>query len=223
MCTQALVQVVLADDHPLFLRGINDLVSASPEIAIVGETTSGLKALQLITELQPDVAVLDVSMPDMSGLLVAEQLLAERCPSRLVFLSANEDPSFVRRALSLGVGGYLFKRSAGEHLINAVRAASEGGLYIDPSIAKRVVPPYKLMATPQAGRKCPRDLTDREQEVMKLVAFGFSNKEVAAKIGVTAKSVETYRSRASEKLELRTRARIVQYALLQGWFGELRS
>lgn len=223
MKPQALVRIALADDHPLFLRGIRDLVATIPDIAVVGEAATGPAALQLVTQLAPDVAVLDVSMPGMSGLTVAERMLAGNAPTRLVFLSANEDPSLVRRALSLGAGGYLFKRSAGEHLVEAIRVAHGGGLYIDPAMARRVNSPCNLIVRAKADVRPQRDLSEREQEVMKLVAFGFSNKEVAAKLGVTAKSVETYRSRASDKLELRTRARIVEYALLQGWFGEHRS
>ncbi|WP_162501617.1 response regulator transcription factor, partial [Methylobacterium crusticola] len=138
-------------------------------------------------------------------------------------LSAHDDRTYVRQALGAGARGYVLKRSVGENLLQAIRAVSGSGLYLDPAIADRFVPISDLIV-PRAGGRCERGappLTEREREVIRLIALGFTNKEVAGKLGVTAKSVETYKTRASEKLDIRTRSKIVQYAMLQGWFQNL--
>ncbi|ACL55879.1 response regulator transcription factor [Methylobacterium nodulans] len=210
------VRVLLADDHPVFLGGVRALLEDAADVTIVGEATSGSRALRLITETRPDVAVLDVAMPEMHGIAVAQHLAAEVSPTRVVILSVHEDRTYVREALIAGVRGYVLKRSAGENLVQAVRAVSGSGLYIDPAIADRFVSTSDIM--PRTGARTVPMLTDREREVVRLIALGFTNKEVASKLGVTAKSVETYKMRATEKLDIRTRAKIVQYAMLQGWF-----
>lgn len=216
------IRVLLADDHPLFLRGVRDLLEATTDFIVTGEATTGPRASRLVTETQPDVAVLDVSMPGMSGILVMKQLLEEGCPTRFVLLSAHEDPAIIRQGLAAGARAYLLKRSAGELLPHAIAAAYECGLYIDPVIAGRFVQTCDVDRLPGARlMRTKPSLTEREREVMKLIAFGFSNKEVAGKLGVTSKSVETYKSRASEKLAIRSRSRIVEYAVLQGWFSDL--
>ncbi|MBX9932034.1 MAG: response regulator transcription factor [Methylobacterium sp.] len=216
------IRVVLSDDHPLFLEGVRSLLEIASDIDIVGEANSGARALRLITDLKPDVAVLDISMPSSNGISVTKQLVAAGSPTRVVILSFHDDRTFVREALDAGARGYVLKRSAGENLLQAIRSTYGGGLYLDPAITEQLLPPAdstKRRSDRNGG--LAQTLTDREREVIRLIALGFTNKEVAGKLGVTAKSVETYKLRASEKLELHTRTKIVQYAVLQGWFREL--
>ena len=222
--TTAETKVVIVDDHPLILRGIRDLVESSDDLTVVGETGSSLEALRLIADAEPDVAVIDVALPEMSGIAIVRQLVSEGCRTRFILISAHEDSVTITQGLATGARGYLLKRSASEHLLHAIRIASKNGFYMDPAIIGRFLPAQNG-AWPHAGNatRAKQGLTDREREVIKLIAFGYSNKEVAAKLGVTAKSVETYKMRASDKLEMRTRSRFVQYALLQGWFRELQS
>ncbi|GJD50050.1 Transcriptional regulatory protein DegU [Methylobacterium crusticola] len=216
-------KIVLADDHPIFLAGMRGLLEGVPDLAVVGEAATGGRALRLIAETQPDVAVLDVSMPEMHGIAVAKQLAAEASPVRVLMLSAHDDRTYVRQALGAGARGYILKRSAGACLLQAIRAVSGRGLYLDPAIAERFVVTGDHGASRARGRDddTPPPLTEREREVIRLVAFGFTNKEVAGKLGITDKSVETYKSRASEKLDIGTRSKIVQYAILQGWMQNL--
>lgn len=219
------VKLFLVDDHPIFLEGIRSLLEQASEVSIVGQATSGGRALRLITELQPDVVILDVSMPDMNGTALVKQLIALKSTTKLIVLSAHEDRIFVREAIAAGARGYVLKRSVSENLVQAIRAVSTGGLYLDPAIAERMLPARDCVSRSESRLTeiIRQPLTDREREVIRLVAYGYTNKEVAGKLGVTSKSVETYKMRASEKLDIRTRTKIVQYAMLQGWFNSVQA
>ena len=210
-------RIVLADDHPVVLGGLRNLIVAEPDLEVVGEATTGNAALKLIKEKQPDIAVIDISMPECNGVVLARRL-AEECPSvRVLVLTFYEDQSYVRQALDHGARGYLLKRSAAENLIIAIRAVLLGGLYIDPGVADRM-----FVANGRTGSRSSRNtstlgLSAREEEVLKLIALGHSNKEIAGELDISAKSVETYKTRGTEKLGLKTRADIVRYAASQGW------
>jgi DNA-binding NarL/FixJ family response regulator len=210
-------RIVLADDHPVVLGGLRNLIVTEPDLEVVGEATTGSVALQLIKDKQPDVAVIDISMPECNGVVLARRL-ADECPHvRVLVLTFYEDQSYVRQALEHGARGYLLKRSAAENLIIAIRAVLLGGLYIDPGVAERM-----SAANTRPGSRSSRDtstlgLSGREEEVLKLIALGHSNKEIAGELDISAKSVETYKTRGTEKLGLRTRAEIVRYAASQGW------
>ncbi len=224
-CAERPVRLFLVDDHPLFLDGVRSLIDDAPEILVIGQAYSGARALRLISEMLPDVVTLDLSMPDMNGTNLAKQIGALPAPPRIVVLTAHEERIFVREAIAAGARGYVLKRSAGDNLLQAIRAVSDGGLYLDPAIAERMLPQRECPSRHPLGQldDCHHPLTDREREVIRLVAFGYTNKEVAARLGVTSKSVETYKTRASRKLDIRTRTKIVQYALLQGWFDAIAS
>ena len=215
------VSVVLADDHPIFLDGLRHLLASSPDIDIVGEAGSGAQAVAMITSLQPRIAVVDVSMPDISGITVLQQLGQAAVPTRVIVLTLSDDPSIVNQAIRLGARGYVLKRSARDNLLFAIRSVSRNGLYIDPLVAGRMMElgsGRRAQGRSTGSAALPKDLTPREADVLKRIAFGYTIKEIASQIGVTAKSVETYKTRASEKFHLVSRAKIVQFAILQGWF-----
>jgi DNA-binding NarL/FixJ family response regulator len=216
------IRVALADDHPVVLAGIRALLQEAPEITLVGEAATGSAALQMICECQPDVAVIDISMPDLNGIDLALQL-AKSCPQvKLLALTVHEDRAYVQPLLKAGARGYLLKRSAAEDLVRAIRAIASGGIYLDPAIADRA------LSDAARGGKSSNDhpgddesLSQREGEVLRLTAQGHSNKEIAARLDVSIKTVETYKTRAAEKLGLRTRADIVRYGVSQGWLIKL--
>jgi len=214
------IRIVLADDHPIFLSGLRSLIQAERDLELAGEASNGIAALKLIRELQPHLAVVDISMPDMNGILLSRRLSDETPAVKVLVLTLHDDRSYLKQALDAGVRGYVLKRSAAENLVQAVRAVVTGGLYVDPSIAN-----YLFEANPkrtaQKGTLGVQDLTEREAEVLKLVALGFTTKEIARKIDVGSKTIETYRTRGSEKLGLRTRADIVRYASAQGWLANV--
>ncbi|HEX2555089.1 MAG TPA: response regulator transcription factor [Microvirga sp.] len=214
------IRVALADDHPVVLAGVKALLQAAPDFDVVGEATTGGTALDLVMRTRPDVAVIDLSLPDLSGLDLAERL-AQACPGvKVLALTVHEDRAYVQRLLQAGAKGYLLKRSAADDLPRAIRAVAAGGLYLDPAVAGMALagaPAAALPDRPEGGE----DLSPREREVLRLTAQGFANKEIAGRLEVSVKTVETYKARAAEKLGLRTRAEIVRYGASQGWLDRL--
>ena len=212
------IRVAIADDHPVVLAGIKALLQAAPEIELVGEAASGTAALAIVTQLLPDVAVLDLSMPGISGLELA-QLLAEQCPGvKIIALTVHEDRAYVQPLLQAGARGFLLKRSAAEELVRAVRAVAAGGMALDPAVADKAFPERHRH---EAAAVITVDLSPRETDVLRFTAQGFGNKEIAGRLHVSVKTVETYKARAAEKLGLRSRAAIVRYGAAQGWLDGL--
>jgi DNA-binding NarL/FixJ family response regulator len=214
-------RIALCDDHPIVLAGLQNLIASEEDFEMVGTATSGLTALKLIVDKQPDIALIDISMPELNGIALARKL-AEDAPSvRVMVLTVYEDRAFLRQALDAGVRGYLLKRSAAENLIQAARAVLTGGIYVDPAIVDRVF----VNNAPRQGRNGDRPmmpaLTERESEVLKLTARGFTNNETARRLDIGVKSVETYKARGLEKLGLSTRADLVRYAAAEGWLANI--
>ena len=210
-------RIVLADDHPIVLDGLRNLVRAEDDFELVGEAVSGFSALKLIRERRPDVAVLDISMPELNGIVLSRRLADEMPDIRLLILTLHEDRAYLNQALEAGVRGYVLKRSAVENLVQAIRAVMVGGLYIDPAIVRRVFDDNKSSKKLAAKKGVFPALTDREADVLKMAALGFTNKEIASRLDVGVKSVETYKARGLEKVGLKTRAELVRYASGQGW------
>jgi DNA-binding NarL/FixJ family response regulator len=211
-------RIVLADDHPIVLDGLRNLVRAEPDFELVGEAAGGLAALKVIRDKRPDVAVLDISMPEINGIVLSRRLAGEMPGLRILVLTLHEDRAYLNQALEAGVRGYVLKRSAVENLVQAIRAVMVGGTYVDPAIAGRVFDGKRANAKPSANKSgAAPALTEREAAVLKMAALGFTNKEIASRLDVGVKSVETYKARGLEKLGLRTRAELVRYASTQGW------
>lgn len=206
------IRVALADDHPVVLAGVRALLQAAPEIELVGEAPTGAAALALMASAAPDVMVMDISMPELTGLEVARRAVHEHPAVKLLALTMHEDRAYLQQLLQAGVRGYLLKRSAAEELVRAIRAVFSGGVYIDPAVAHKLLNPATDSAAVPTG-----ELSEREEAVLRLTARGFSNKEAAAQLELSVKTVETYRARAAEKLGLRTRAEIVRYGAARGW------
>ena len=211
------IRIVLADDHPIVLDGLRNLIRAEPDFELVGEAASGLSALKIIREQRPDVAVLDISMPELNGIVLSRRLAGEMPGLRLLVLTLHEDRAYLNQALEAGVRGYVLKRSAVENLVQAIRAVMVGGLYIDPAIVGRVFESKQVNKRLAARKGVAPALTDREADVLKMAALGFTNKEIASRLDVGVKSIETYKARGLEKLGLKTRAELVRYASGQGW------
>jgi DNA-binding NarL/FixJ family response regulator len=216
----AATRIVLADDHPVVLNGLRNLIQAEDDLDLVGEASTGLSALKVIREQRPDVAVVDISMPELNGIMLSRRIAEEMPAIRLLVLTLHEDRAYLRQALEAGVLGYVLKRSAAENLVHAIRAVVIGALYVDPAIADRMSEPSpKRAGRPKEGGASV--LTDREAEVLKLAARGFTNKEIACQLAIGVKSVETYKARGGEKLGLKTRAALVRYASAQGWLADI--
>jgi DNA-binding NarL/FixJ family response regulator len=214
-----IVRVVLADDHPIVREGLRLLVNAQSDMRVVGEAADGHAAWLAAKELAPDVLVMDLSMPVLGG-ADATARVKEECPKvRVLALTLHEEPFYLTRLLRAGASGYVLKRAAAAELVHAVRIVASGGTYIDPALAATLVEGY--LDAQETGAQPQRDaLSDREREVLVRIAHGFSNKEIGAALGISVKTVETYKSRVAEKLGLRSRVDIVRYAARQGWLNE---
>ena len=210
-------RIVLADDHPIVLDGLRNLLRAESDFELVSEAASGLAALKVIREQRPDVAVLDISMPEVNGIVLSRRLAAELPALRVLVLTLHEDRAYLNQALEAGVRGYVLKRSAVENLVQAIRAVTVGGVYVDPAISGRVLDGRRDGSNASAHGAVGPALTEREAAVLKMAALGFTNKEVAGRLDVGIKSVETYKARGLGKLGLKTRAELVRYASAQGW------
>jgi DNA-binding NarL/FixJ family response regulator len=212
-------RVVLADDHPITLAGLRMLIEADPDFEVVAEAASGPEALDAIVATKPDVAILDISLPQMNGIALARHL-AKDCPAvGVIALTSHEDRTYLDQALDAGVRGYVLKKSTTACLSHAIRGVLVGGLYIDPAIAgERFQSPRRNKRPAAAGAAA---LTERETEVLKFVARGLTNKEIATRLDLSPKSVETYRARGTAKAGLKTRSDIVRFASLRGWFADV--
>jgi DNA-binding NarL/FixJ family response regulator len=204
-------RVVVADDHPFILLSLRQLIAAETDFELVGEASTGLEALRIIKATLPDIAVVDLAMPELNGVSLVRRLREEGIGVRVVILTSSEDEAHLTQALAAGVAGFVVKRAATESLIPALRAVLTGGTFVHPSIAGRLEP-RRVRRSEDAAI-----LSAREEETLKLTASGYATKEIANRLGVGAKTVETYRMRASEKLGLKSRADIVRYALTVGW------
>ncbi|KPG00111.1 response regulator transcription factor [Rhodopseudomonas palustris] len=214
------LRVFLADDHPVVLSGMKALVAGDPAIEIVGEASDGPNALRRAIELRPDVAVLDLSMPGLNGIEVARKFLAA-CPEcRVLVLTVHEDGAYLRQLLDLGVSGYVLKRSATDELIRGIHAVGTGGIYLDPAIAGRAIGRTAPHIQNGDEHSAVSDLSTREIEVLRLAAVGHSNKTIAAKLQIGAKSVETYKARGMAKLGFHNRVEVVRFALSMGWLSD---
>ena len=208
------IRVLLADDHEMVRQGLKLLIDRQPDMQVVGEAGDGRAALDAVTSLQPEVAVVDVSMPEMHG-LAATRGIRELAPSTaIVALTRYTDEAYVNEFFNAGALGYVLKQSSSRELVDAVRAAAAGRRYLDSSLSSRVA-----SSMDGKGRAAPR-VTERESEVLRLMSLGHSNKEIAAALTLSVKTVEVHKANAMRKLGLTGRTDVVRYALLQGWLRD---
>jgi DNA-binding NarL/FixJ family response regulator len=213
-------RIILAIDHPIVLAGLRHLIQHEHDLEISGTASTALAAFKLIQDSLPDLVVVDISKSVLTGIGLLHRIAEQGIALRTLMLSRHEDRAHVRQALQAGAHGYVLKRSASEHFIVGIRAVLAGGTYIDPTIAGKM---FKIESGSRGRRleeHAAADLTERETDVLKLVALGFTNKEIAHQLGIGVKSVETYKARGSEKLGLKTRVELVRYALAQDWLAK---
>ena len=211
------IRVLIADDHAILRAGLKMLVNAQPDMEVVAEASDGAKAVLAASETRPDVALLDLTMPGSGGMRALEEMARNRHKTRVLILTMHDDPAYLRSVLAAGASGYLLKRTAHVELLAAIRAVHRGGTFVDPSLADVLVQDVLAKRGPKARPRRPVNiLSDREQQVIKLVAQGYSSQQIAEQIFVGVKTVETYRARIADKLGLRTRSELVRYAVRMG-------
>jgi two-component system response regulator NreC len=207
--------ILLADDHRIFRDGLRPLLTAQDDLTVVAEADNGFEALQLARELAPDVAVLDISMPGLNGIEVAQRLTHEAPGVKTIILSMHSDRRFVLAALRAGVRGYLLKDTGIEELLAAVRSVCAGHIHLCAAVSEQVVRDYVSLATDDEGSAFAV-LSAREREVLQMLAEGLATKEVAGRLHLSAKTVESHRKSVMDKLEIRSIAELTRYAIREG-------
>lgn len=207
----AATRILIVDDHPLFRRGVIDALQAYPELQVVGEAGDGREALLKIGELQPDVIVTDVDMPDVGGLQLAEELLTENPSARIAILTMHQEARFLRKAADLGVLSYIVKDDSVSGIVEGISSAANGKPYVSPSLSSHALQPKS-----QGGENSANlgTLTRTERAVLKLVAQNRMSKEIAAELGISSRTVSTHRNNISAKLGLTHKLPLVNWALL---------
>ena len=207
--------MLIADDHTVLRSGLRMLLDAQVDIEVVGEADNGSQVLSLVETIQPDLVLLDVSMPGLGGLETLPILRKISPETRIVILTMHDDESYLRQALRDGASGYVLKRAADAELLSAIRAVMRGEVYVHPSLTRSLLD--DILPETNAESSNPWDtLSDRERDVLLRVAKGFTSAKIAEQLNLSPKTVDTYRSRGMEKLELRSRAALVQYTLSHG-------
>jgi two-component system response regulator NreC len=210
------LKILLAEDHRILREGLKMMIDEQPNMEVVGEADDGIEAWQKTTELQPDVVLMDVSMPRMNG-ADATRRIRELCPEvKIIALTAHRASAYLSQMLKAGASGYVLKNTAFNELVDAILAVAKGGRYID-----RASQELMLNAPPEnvtwKGDPQGKPLSEREMEVIALVANGYTNKEIANKLAISVKTVESHKANSMQKLDLKSRAEIVDYARFRGW------
>ncbi len=210
------LRVLLADDHVTVRHGLKLLIDGQDDMKVVAEASDGATAVQRAIELKPDVVVMDISMPGMNGLVATRTLKEQQPDMAVVTLTRHGDDAYLQELLRAGVSGYVLKQSAPAELLQAIRVAAAGGQYLDSTLTARVTAGFLAREGRRVG-KVAATISDRESGVLRLIASGYSNKEIAARLDLSVKTVEAHKANAMRKLGLAGRIDIVRYAILQGW------
>lgn len=210
------IRVLLADDHAIVREGVKMLLTAEPDIEVVGEAGDGVEVVELARRLKPDVVVMDISMPRLNGVEAARQIKEALPQIRTLALTMHTDDTYVFQLLKAGASGYVLKRAAATDLVQAVRAASRGEAFLYPSVDKAVVQDYLRRLEAGEGRESYDGLTEREKEILTLVAEGASNQKIAQSLFISVKTVQTHRGHILDKLGLHDRTQLVRYAIRKG-------
>jgi two-component system, NarL family, response regulator NreC len=214
-----LIRILLVDDHAVVRMGLNMLLNARPNMEVVGEASEGNEGIQKAEELKPDVVLMDLSMPHGKDGLSATSELKKILPdTSILVLTMHDDEEYLFRAIQAGASGCILKSAPHEELLQAIESVAKGNAYLYPSATKRLMEEY-LSHMKQDGSDSYSLLSDREKEVLTLIAKGYSNKEIAEKLIISVKTVETHKSKVMEKLQMKTRPELVSYALKKGLMG----
>lgn len=205
------VRVLLADDHAIFRAGLRALLQSLPRYEVVAEASDGAEALRLCRQCRPDIAVLDIGLPSLTGLDVAERLREEKTNIRVLIVSAHSDEEYVRQALRMDVAGYVSKDSTAEELEVALKAVERGSTFLSPTVSRQVVRDYVRRI--DVSRP---DLTPRQRDIVRLIAEGLATKEIAFRLALSVKTVETHRAQIMEKLGVDSVAALTRYAIRVG-------
>lgn len=210
------LQILLADDHKVMREGLRMLINAQPDMEVVGEADHGQGAIALLQKLQPDLIVMDISMPELDGLEATERLQGLHPHIKILTLTRHTDKEYLQQMLKAGASGYVLKQSVSEELVRAIRAVAAGQTYVDPALTDQLVAKIIGKGSSRSSH-AENTLSQREEEVLRCIAWGFLNKEVASHLEISVKTVEAHKAHAMQKIGMKNRIDIVRYALLRGW------
>ena len=209
------IRVLLAEDHETVRQGLRLLLESQEDIEVIAEAANGLDAVKHCQTTQPQVVILDISMPEMNGLAAAKAIRHVLPKTAIVALTRHDDEAFVQELMAAGASGYVLKQSRSTELLHAVRAVAAGGQYLDALLTRRASADEEAKYSPR-----PATISDREKEVLRMMAVGHSNKGIAADLNISIKTVEVHKANAMRKLGLRGRIDVVRFAILHGWLQE---
>ena len=210
------IRVLLAEDHTIVRKGLRSLLDAEGTVTVVGEAENGRQAISQVEQLHPDVVVMDIGMPGLNGLEATRQIKKRFPDVKVLILTVHTGEEYILQILRAGASGYLVKQAAPTDLVQAIQAAHRGGIFLSPSISKKVIEEYVQQAGATAELDSYEKLTDREREVLQLIAEGHSTRRIAEQLHISVKTVETHRAHLMDKLELRSTAVLTQYAIRKG-------
>ena len=210
------IRVLLADDHTILRAGLRMMLNAQPDIEVVGEASDGRQALTEAQRLQPDVVLMDITMPEMNGIEATRQIKRSLESTRVLILTMHENEEYLFQVLRAGASGYILKEAADTELISAIRVVYSGRFYMSPSAQTMMVGDYLLRVRSGEERDSYSALTEREREILKLVAEGLTNNQIAERLFISPKTVDTHRTHIMDKLNLHSRAELVKYAMRRG-------
>ena len=214
-----MLRIVIAEDHETVRQGLRMIVNDEADMEVVGEAGDGRAAIELAKQLKPDIVLMDISMPELNGLRAAATLKRVMPDTKIVTLTRHTDDAYMQELFQAGVSGYVLKQSSATELTKAIRTVADGGQYLDPALTAKVLLGFGEK-TRLRGERASHKLTSREQEVLHDIALGYSNKEIAEKLGISVKTIETHKNSSMQKLGLTSRRDIVRYAILRGWMKE---
>jgi len=209
-------KILVVDDHAIVREGVRMILAKESDLEVVGEAGDGEQALELTERLRPDVVIMDISMPGMGGIEATQTIRTRHPEVQVLALTMHEDESYIFQLLRAGAAGYVLKRAAAQDLVQAVRAAAKGEAFLYPSVARKVVEDYLKRVEMGEERQRYDGLTAREKEILTLIAQGLSNQQIAEKLFISIKTVQTHRAHVLEKLKLHDRTELVRYAIRKG-------
>jgi DNA-binding NarL/FixJ family response regulator len=214
------LRILIAEDHLSVREGFRLIIESQEDMEVVGEAGDGRTAVDLARALQPDIVMMDISMPELNGLKATAKLKRVAPDIKILTLTRHTDEAYLKELLQAGVSGYVLKQSATTELIRAIHVIAGGGNYLDPAIAGKVFADYTEKLNKLRGETSGENLTIRESEVLRHIALGYSNNEIADKLDISVKTVEAHKANCLKKLNMKSRKEIIGYAILQGWMQE---
>lgn len=204
------IRILLADDHGILRAGLRNLLNAEPDLEVIGEAADGFQVVEMAEQTNPDIILMDISMPNMGGIEALQQLFGKLPASRVLMLTVHEDESLLKKVIRAGASGYVVKRAAESELINAIKTVMQGDIYIHPTMTRALL--KDLVTVPDLKPANENTLTHREVEILRLVARGYTNNQIAQKLSISARTVEGHRANLMGKLDLHSRVELVEYA-----------